>query len=257
MDIRKHFFTVKAADPWHRLPSKAVDSSSLQILSKPSGHHPGSWPKVSLSEQGAGPHDLQRSLPTPQFWHFLLNYWVTPASVKCLWLFVCLKGLTLPGLLGWEGCLGRGFHRLLKRPIISVAAWTTTLASLRKGKILGDHQHVFPLALPFQLPTEISCHRVTVQRADLSARPSYGWASLSDAGHEALHAKSMGESLHCQNSVWEVGNLPGFKDDADVIFFLHVERELCLSDLVTQCAKLKVVTRGHSLSCSQRARRAP
>lgn len=56
----------------------------------------------------------------------------------------------------------------------------------------------------------------------------------------------MGESLHCQNSVWEAGNLPGFKDDADVIFLMHIERELFLSDLVTQCAKLKVVTKGHS-----------
>ncbi|KFO13249.1 hypothetical protein N312_11282, partial [Balearica regulorum gibbericeps] len=32
LNIRKHFFTVKMTERWHRLPNEAVESSSLEIL---------------------------------------------------------------------------------------------------------------------------------------------------------------------------------------------------------------------------------
>ncbi|KFQ06178.1 hypothetical protein N329_09713, partial [Haliaeetus albicilla] len=32
LNIRKHFFTVRMTEPWHRLPREVVESPSLEIF---------------------------------------------------------------------------------------------------------------------------------------------------------------------------------------------------------------------------------
>lgn len=44
LNIRKYFFTVKLAEPWHRLHKEVVTiHGDIQVL--------GSWPSVALLEQ--------------------------------------------------------------------------------------------------------------------------------------------------------------------------------------------------------------
>jgi len=45
LSIRKHFSVVRLMENWHRLPREVVESPSLEILKKMSGHSPG---KLSL-----------------------------------------------------------------------------------------------------------------------------------------------------------------------------------------------------------------
>ncbi|KFQ85025.1 hypothetical protein N337_06467, partial [Phoenicopterus ruber ruber] len=35
LNMRKNFFTVRVAEPWHRLPREGVESPSLEILETP------------------------------------------------------------------------------------------------------------------------------------------------------------------------------------------------------------------------------
>ena len=41
LNIRKHFFTVRVTEHWHRLPKQVVESPSLGDIQKSSGHSPG------------------------------------------------------------------------------------------------------------------------------------------------------------------------------------------------------------------------
>jgi len=43
LSIRKHFFTVRVTEHWHRLPREAVDSPSLQIFKSHLNVVLGSW----------------------------------------------------------------------------------------------------------------------------------------------------------------------------------------------------------------------
>jgi len=56
LNIRKHLFIVRVTEHWHRLPREAVESPALEI--------PKSHLAMALLEQGVGPDELQRSLPT-------------------------------------------------------------------------------------------------------------------------------------------------------------------------------------------------
>ena len=64
LNIRKHFFTVRVTEQWHRLPREIVDSPSLEIFKSCLDMVLGNWFYVALLSSGVGPEDLQRSLPT-------------------------------------------------------------------------------------------------------------------------------------------------------------------------------------------------
>jgi len=64
LNVRKHFLTVMVTDPWHRLPKEVVESPSLLLRKSHLDVVLGSQLWVALLEQGFGPGDFQRSLPT-------------------------------------------------------------------------------------------------------------------------------------------------------------------------------------------------
>ena len=43
LNIRKHFFTVKVTEHWHRLPREVVESPSLKILKSHLDMDLGNW----------------------------------------------------------------------------------------------------------------------------------------------------------------------------------------------------------------------
>jgi len=52
LNIRKHFFTVRVAEHWHRLPRKVVESPFLEILKSHVDTGLGNLLYVALLEQG-------------------------------------------------------------------------------------------------------------------------------------------------------------------------------------------------------------
>ena len=64
LNIRKHFFTLRVTEHWHRLPRGVVESPSMEIFKSRLDMVQGNWLHMALLEQRVGPDDLQRSLPT-------------------------------------------------------------------------------------------------------------------------------------------------------------------------------------------------
>jgi len=63
--MRKNFFTLRATEPWNRLPREAVESPSLEIFKPSLAAVLCSLLWVTLLRQEVGLGDPQRSLPTP------------------------------------------------------------------------------------------------------------------------------------------------------------------------------------------------
>jgi len=63
VNTRKHFFTVRVTEHWHRMPREVAESPSLEIFKSCLAMLLGNQLRVALLEQGAGQHDPQRSLP--------------------------------------------------------------------------------------------------------------------------------------------------------------------------------------------------
>ena len=64
LNIRKHFFTGRVTEHWHRLPREVAETSSLEILKSWLGmvlDNGCRWPYLRLL---IGPDHLQRSFPT-------------------------------------------------------------------------------------------------------------------------------------------------------------------------------------------------
>ena len=62
LNIRKHFFTVRVTEHWHRLPREVVKSSSLEILKKHLDTVLAISSRWSCLSRRVGPDDLQRPL---------------------------------------------------------------------------------------------------------------------------------------------------------------------------------------------------
>jgi len=60
----KHIFVVRVPQPWSGLPREAEKSPFLEIRKSHLGMVLGNQLWVALLEQGVGPGDLQRALPT-------------------------------------------------------------------------------------------------------------------------------------------------------------------------------------------------
>lgn len=63
LNIRKHFFTVRVAEHWHRLPREVTESPSLEILKINLDMDVGNQLWVALLELRVGPSGLQRPFP--------------------------------------------------------------------------------------------------------------------------------------------------------------------------------------------------
>jgi len=65
LNMRKNFFPLRVTEPWPRLPREVVKSPSLEIFKTHLDKVLCSLLWVTLLQQGVGPDDPQRSLPTP------------------------------------------------------------------------------------------------------------------------------------------------------------------------------------------------
>ena len=64
LNIRKHFFTVRVTEHWHRLPSEFVELPFLEIFKSHLDMVLGNWLRWHFLIRGLGQDDLQRSVPT-------------------------------------------------------------------------------------------------------------------------------------------------------------------------------------------------
>lgn len=87
LSIKKHlFFPVSVTEHWHRLPGEIVDSLSLEIIKYHSTWFLATGSRWLGFNQGVGPEEFWRSLPTSNcsvilWWHHK-NLWLN--EVVCL-----------------------------------------------------------------------------------------------------------------------------------------------------------------------------
>lgn len=80
--IRKHFFTVRMAEHWHRKPREVVESSSFKIFKSYLDMDHGHWLSVTILQQEGEP-DLRRSLATSGI------LWFCNFGMMCVQVYTC------------------------------------------------------------------------------------------------------------------------------------------------------------------------
>lgn len=108
LNMRKHFFTLRVTEHWHKIPRKVVDSSSLKVFKNCLDMILGNWLYVSLPEQGVWtrwPSEVPSILKHPVILWFCLTsksgnqpYYCSPSIQWCrinlhLWVSVIICGI--------------------------------------------------------------------------------------------------------------------------------------------------------------------